>query len=83
MRLMFIKVKRMAKNNFTHTATIVGVAYNRGRKYKVNIRYLNSYIVDECKTKYKRETGNIIGERFAIWRLDLESIKEIEVNNGN
>lgn len=67
------------KNNFTHTATIIGVAYNRGRKYRVSIRYLNSYIVDEHRTKYKRDSGSIIGERFAIWKLDLESIKEIEV----
>ncbi|MFY4844593.1 hypothetical protein ACOTVP_08650 [Aliarcobacter butzleri] len=62
---------------FTHTAIIKGKMYNRGAKKEVKIRYTNSYIIDEFKTKYKRYTGNVVGARYHIWQLDLSSIKEL------
>ena len=62
----------------THIGIEVGLAYNRGITREVKLRETKNYYISEYGTKYRKNDGSITGERFAIFELDISTIKEME-----
>ena len=61
-------------SKMTHTGIEVGCAYNKGIKRKLKLRETKKYYISEYGTKYRKDDGSIVGERFATFRLDISTI---------
>ena len=61
----------------THIGIEIGIAYNRGLKREIKIRETKKYYISEYGTKYRKNDGSITGERFAIFELDISTIKAL------
>lgn len=61
----------------THIANEVGIAYNRGTTRKIRIRETKLYWVSQYGTKYRKESGSIVGGRYSTFELDINSIREM------
>ena len=61
----------------THTGMQVGMAYNQGMKREIKLRETKNYYISEYGTKYRKDDGNIVGERFSTFKLDKSSIKAL------
>lgn len=62
----------------THIGNRVGIAYNKGMFEQIKLRETAKFWVSEYKTKYCKLSGYPIGEKFATFKLDIESIKELK-----
>ena len=62
----------------THIGMVVGMAYNRGIKREIKLRETKMYYISEYGTKYSKDDGNITGERFPTFYLDISTIKELK-----
>ena len=62
----------------THTGIEVGLAYNRGIRRPVKLRETKNYYISEYGTKYRKNNGSIVGERFATFGLDISTVKEVK-----
>ena len=61
----------------THTGMEVGRAYNQGMKREIKLRETEKHYISEHRTKYRKDDGSIVGERFATFKLDISSIKAL------
>ena len=61
----------------THIGMEVGIAYNRGLKRKIKLRETKNYYISEYGTKYRKNDGSRVGERFATFELDISTIKAL------
>ena len=61
----------------THIGIEVGMAYNRGIKRKLKLREAKNYYISEYGTKYRKNDGSLVGERFATFSLDISTIKAL------
>ena len=61
----------------THKALEIGIAYNKGMSKMIKIRETKNYYISEYGTKYRKNDGSIVGERFAIFKLDISTIKAL------
>ena len=60
-----------------HIGMEVGIAYNQGIKREIKLRETEKYYISEYGTKYRKNDGSIVGERFATFKLDISSIKAL------
>ena len=67
----------MSNLKMTHSAIREGRAYNRGRNYPTKVRFTKRYIVDEFGQKYNLSSGTPVGETYATYGIDIDSIKEL------
>ena len=61
----------------THIGMEVGIAYNRGIKREIKLRETEKYYISEYGTKYRKNDGSITGTGFAIFKLDISTIKAL------
>ena len=61
----------------THIGIEIGIAYNRGIKREIKLRETEKYYISEYGTKYRKSDGSITGETFAIFKLDISTIKAL------
>ena len=61
----------------THIGNEIGIVYNRGMFRQVQLRETKKYWINEYGIRYCKNDGSIAGERFATFKLEIESIKEI------
>ena len=61
----------------THIGIEVGTAYNRGIKREIKLRETKNYYISEYGTKYRKDDGSIVGERFPTFNLDISTIKAL------
>ena len=61
----------------THIGMVAGRAYNQGMKRERKLRETEKYYISEYGTKYRKDDGSIVGERFATFKLDISSIKAL------
>ena len=61
----------------THKGLVVGNAYNRDIIKEVKLRETKKYYISEYRTKYRKDDGSIVGERFATFKLDISTIKAL------
>ena len=61
----------------THIAMEVGRSYNQGLKREIKLRETEKYYISEYRTKYRKDDGSIVGERFATFKLDISTIKAL------
>ena len=61
----------------THIGMEVGMAYNRGKKREIKFRETKKYYISEYGTKYGKDNGSRVGERFPLFKLDISTIKEL------
>ena len=61
----------------THIGMVVGMAYNWGIKREIKLRETKMYYISEYGTKYRKDDGSIVGERFATFKLDISSISSL------
>ena len=64
-------------SKMTHTGIEVGCAYNKDIKRKLKLRETKNYYISEYGTKYRKGDGRRVGERFAIFSLDISSISSL------
>ena len=60
----------------THIGMEVGMAHNRGRR-EIKLRETKNYYISEYGSKYRKDNGSRIGERFPIFKLDISTIKAL------
>ena len=65
------------KKKMTHIGMEIGRAYNQGMKIERKLRETEKYYISEYGTKYRKDDGSIVGERFATFKLDISSIKAL------
>ena len=58
----------------THIGMEVGRAYNQGIKRERKLRETEKYYISEYGTKYRKDDGSIVGERFATFSLAISTI---------
>ena len=61
----------------THIGMVAGRAHNQGMKIERKLRETEKYYISEYGTKYRKDDGSIVGERFATFKLDISSIKAL------
>ena len=61
----------------THIGMEVGRAYNQGIKRERKLRETEKYYISEYGTKYRKDDGSIVGERFATFSLAISTIKAL------
>ena len=61
----------------THIGMEVGRSYNQGMKRERKLRETEKYYISEYGTKYRKDDGSIVGERFATFSLDISTIKAL------
>ena len=61
----------------THIGMEVGRAYNQGLKRELKLRETKNYYISEYGTKYRKDDGSIVGERFATFSLAISSISAL------
>ena len=61
----------------THIGNEIGIAYNRGMLMQVQLRETPKYWINEYGRRYYKDNGYVAGEKFATFKLDIESIKEL------
>ena len=64
-------------SKMTHTGIEVGCAYNKGIKRNLKLRETKNYYISEYGTKYRKDDGSIVGERFATFSLAISSISAL------
>ena len=55
----------------------VGCAYNQGMKRNLELRETEKYYISEYGTKYRKDDGSRVGERFPIFKLDISTVKAL------
>ena len=61
----------------THIGMVAGRAYNQGMKIERKLRETEKYYISEYGTKYRKDDGCIVGERFATFKLSISTIKAL------
>ena len=57
----------------THIGMEIGMAYNRGIKREKRLRETKNYYISEYGTKYRKNDGSVIGERFGIFKCHWDT----------
>lgn len=65
---------------YTHNGNVIGIAYRRGESKNCKFRELKNHWADEYNNKYSKINGYPIGEKFATWKLDINSLVAIILN---
>ena len=64
-------------SKLTHIGIDVGRVYNKGMKREIKLRETKNYYISEYGTKYRKNDGSLVGERFATFKLDISTIKAL------
>ena len=64
-------------SKLTHIGIEVGRAYNQCMKREIKLRETKNYYISKYGIKYRKGDGSRVGERFAIFSLDISTIKAL------
>ena len=64
-------------SKLTHTGIEVGRAYNQGMKRNLKLRETKNFYISKYGTKYRKDDGSRVGERFSTFKLDISSISAL------
>ena len=64
-------------SKMTHTGIELGMGYYRGIKREIKLRETKNFYISEYGTKYRKDDGSIVGERFPTFNLSISTIKAL------